>query len=93
MKGFCKFPILQGFKEKSYVHIVKKIALNGKLYIIHEYDTKTLVRIYMCVWKKYVIILYFVGKFMIKSLFGKNDHGLDSQFPLWSSLSKESTGK
>lgn len=36
--GFCKFPILQGFKEKSYVHIVKKIALNGKLYIIHEYD-------------------------------------------------------
>lgn len=47
--------------------------------------------IYVCM-KNYVIILYFVGKF-IKSLFGKNDHGLDSQFPLWSSLSKESTGK
>lgn len=38
MKGFCEFSILQGFKEKSFVHIVKKIALNGKLYIIHEYD-------------------------------------------------------
>lgn len=28
--GFCKFPILQGFREKSYVHIVKKIALYDK---------------------------------------------------------------
>lgn len=47
---------------------------------------------YMCLWKIYVIILYFVGKF-IKSLCGKNNHGLDAQFPLWSSLSKESPGK
>lgn len=34
MKGFCKL----GFKEKLYVYIVKKIVLNGKLYIIYEYD-------------------------------------------------------
>lgn len=28
------------------------------------------------------LFLYFVGKF-IKSLFGKNDHGLDSKFPYY----------